>query len=168
MTFRRLIEDFVQAAKRAQRAGFAFVDVKHCHGYLGHEFLSSVDRPGRYGGSFENRTRFLREVAAGIRAEAPGLAIGVRVSAMDWLPFRPGPTASASRSRSQAAIPTPSAATAPVSVTTWRSRGRSLICCGRWASGWCASRWAVRTTTRTFSGRRCFRRRMAINRRKTR
>ena len=87
----RLVEDFVAAARRAQRAGFAFVDIKHCHGYLGHEFLSAVDRPGRYGGSFENRTRFLREVLAGIRAEAPGLAVGVRVSAVDWLPFRPGP-----------------------------------------------------------------------------
>ena len=40
-------------------AGFAFVDVKHCHGYLGHELLGARTRPGRYGGSFENRTRFL-------------------------------------------------------------------------------------------------------------
>jgi NADPH2 dehydrogenase len=87
----QLVEDFVSAAWRAQRAGFAFVDVKHCHGYLGHEFLSAVDRPGRYGGSFENRTRFLREIIAGIRAEAPGLHVGVRLSAADWLPFHPGP-----------------------------------------------------------------------------
>jgi 2,4-dienoyl-CoA reductase-like NADH-dependent reductase (Old Yellow Enzyme family) len=86
----RLVDDFVRAAKQSQRAGFAFVDIKHCHGYLGHEFLSAVDRPGRYGGSFENRTRFLREVVAGIRAEAPGLGVAVRVSAADWLPFRPG------------------------------------------------------------------------------
>jgi 2,4-dienoyl-CoA reductase-like NADH-dependent reductase (Old Yellow Enzyme family) len=86
----RLIDDFVRAARRSQRAGFAFVDVKHCHGYLGHEFLSAVERPGRYGGSFENRTRFLREVVAGIRAEAPGLGIAVRFSAVDWLPFRSG------------------------------------------------------------------------------
>ncbi|MBL8132341.1 MAG: NADH:flavin oxidoreductase [Anaerolineae bacterium] len=85
-----LIEDFVTAAVRAQQAGFAFVDVKHCHGYLGHEFLSAVERPGRYGGSFENRTRFLREIVAGIRRRAPGLLIGVRLSAFDWLPFRPG------------------------------------------------------------------------------
>ena len=85
-----LIDDFVRAAKRSQKAGFAFVDLKHCHGYLGHEFLSAVDRPGRYGGSFENRTRFLREIVAGIRAEAPGLGIAVRVSAADWLPYRPG------------------------------------------------------------------------------
>jgi len=86
----RLIVDFVNAAVLAQRAGFEFVDVKHCHGYLGHEFLSSVDRPGRYGGSFENRTRFLRGVVDGIRAEAPGLQIGVRISAIDWVPFRTG------------------------------------------------------------------------------
>src|SRR5271166_5321964 len=69
----RLVDDFVRAACLAQRAGFAFVDVKHCHGYLGHEFLSAVERPGPYGGSLENRTRFLRNVAAGIRAEAPRL-----------------------------------------------------------------------------------------------
>ncbi len=85
----RLVQDFAHAARLAQQAGFAFVDVKHCHGYLGHEFLSAVDREGRYGGSFENRTRFLREVAEGIRAEAPGLQIGVRLSAFDFVPFQP-------------------------------------------------------------------------------
>jgi 2,4-dienoyl-CoA reductase-like NADH-dependent reductase (Old Yellow Enzyme family) len=85
----RLIEDFVAAAVLAQGAGFDFVDVKHCHGYLGHEFLSAVDRPGKYGGSFENRTRFVREVTAGIRAAAPGLEIGVRLSAFDFIPFAP-------------------------------------------------------------------------------
>ncbi len=86
-----LIGDFVLAARRAQDIGFDFVDLKHCHGYLGHEFLSAVDRPGRYGGGFENRTRFLREMVAGIRRDAPGLAIGVRLSAFDALPFHPGP-----------------------------------------------------------------------------
>jgi 2,4-dienoyl-CoA reductase-like NADH-dependent reductase (Old Yellow Enzyme family) len=86
----RVIDDFVTAARLAQRAGFAFVDIKHCHGYLGHEFLSAVERPGRYGGSFENRTRFLREIVAGIRADAPGLEIGVRVSAFDLVPFHSG------------------------------------------------------------------------------
>ncbi len=84
-----LIDDFVRAAALAARAGFAFVDVKHCHGYLGHELLSARTRPGAYGGSLGNRTRFLREVAAGIRAEAPGLQIGVRLSAFDMVPFRP-------------------------------------------------------------------------------
>lgn len=86
----RLAEDFVAAAKLSQRAGFAFVDLKHCHGYLGHEFLSAIDRGGRYGGSFENRTRFLREIVAGIRAEVPELQIAVRVSAFDFLPYRSG------------------------------------------------------------------------------
>jgi 2,4-dienoyl-CoA reductase-like NADH-dependent reductase (Old Yellow Enzyme family) len=85
-----LIQDFIQAAKLAQQAGFDFVDIKHCHGYLGHEFLSAVDRPGAYGGNFENRTRFLREIVAGIRQEVPGMQIGVRLSAFDWIPFRPG------------------------------------------------------------------------------
>lgn len=86
-----LIEDFVNAARLVQRAGFAWVDIKHCHGYLGHEFLSAFRRPGRYGGSFENRTRFLRETVAGIRSEAPGLGIAVRLSAFDMLPWKPGP-----------------------------------------------------------------------------
>jgi NADPH2 dehydrogenase len=86
----RLVTDFIEAARLARQAGFDFVDVKHCHGYLGHELLSAVDRPGKYGGSFENRTRFLRDVVAGIRAEVPHLDIGVRLSAFDWIPFRPG------------------------------------------------------------------------------
>ncbi|HEY3132814.1 MAG TPA: NADH:flavin oxidoreductase [Acidobacteriota bacterium] len=85
-----LVEDFTTAARHAADIGFDFVDIKHCHGYLGHEFLSSVNRPGRYGGCFENRTRFLREVVSRIRSEAPSLEIGVRLSAFDMLPFRMG------------------------------------------------------------------------------
>ena len=88
---RRLMDDFVQASRLAAAAGFEFVDLKCCHGYLGHEFLSAYDRPGPYGGPFENRTRFLREIVSGIRAEVPGLGIGVRFSAFDFVPFRPGP-----------------------------------------------------------------------------
>lgn len=86
----RLVDDFIAAAKLAQQVGFTFVDIKHCHGYLGHELLSGYDRPGRYGGDFEGRTRLLRNVTAGIRAEAPGLAIGVRLSVFDFTPFEPG------------------------------------------------------------------------------
>ena len=86
----RLVDDFVVAAVRAKAAGFGFVDIKHCHAYLGHEFLSAIDRPGDYGGSLANRTRFLREVAAGIRSEAPGLEVGVRLSVVDTRPFRAG------------------------------------------------------------------------------
>jgi NADPH2 dehydrogenase len=86
----QLVSDFVTAAKLAADAGFDFVDVKHCHGYLGHEFLSAVDRPGKYGGSFENRTRFLTEIVQGIRATVPKLDIGVRLSAFDFVPYKPG------------------------------------------------------------------------------
>lgn len=85
-----LVATFVQRAVLVDEAGFDFVDVKACHGYLGHELLSGFDRPGRYGGSFENRTRFMRDIISGIRAAAPRLAIGVRLSVFDSVPFRPG------------------------------------------------------------------------------
>ncbi|GBC97333.1 NADPH dehydrogenase [bacterium HR16] len=91
---RQIIDSFIRAAKLAWQIGFHFVDIKHCHGYLGHEFLSAYTREGDYGGSFENRTRFLREVVQGVRAEAPGLRIGVRLSAFDMIPFRPDPATS--------------------------------------------------------------------------
>ncbi|HJP91437.1 MAG TPA: hypothetical protein VJ875_05750 [Pyrinomonadaceae bacterium] len=84
---RQIVEDFCHAAVSAEQAGFDFVDIKHCHGYLGHEFLSAHTREGDFGGSFENRTRFLREVVLGVRAVAPRLLIGVRVSAFDTIPF---------------------------------------------------------------------------------
>lgn len=86
-----LVADFVVAARRARDLGFAFVDLKHCHGYLGHELLSGMSRAGAYGGSLAGRTRFLREIVSGIRTEAPGLEIGVRLSAFDMVPFRKGP-----------------------------------------------------------------------------
>jgi 2,4-dienoyl-CoA reductase-like NADH-dependent reductase (Old Yellow Enzyme family) len=86
-----IIEDFRCAAVMAWNLGFNFVDIKHCHGYLGHEFLSAHTRTGKYGGSFENRTRFLREIVEGIRAAAPGLKVGVRLSAFDTVPFFPDP-----------------------------------------------------------------------------
>jgi NADPH2 dehydrogenase len=89
-----IIQDFHTAARAVWELGFDFVDIKHCHGYLGHEFLSAHTREGKYGGSFENRTRFLREIVQGIRANAPGLHIGVRLSAFDAVPFRPDPARS--------------------------------------------------------------------------
>lgn len=89
-----VIENFHRAALLAWSLGFDFVDIKHCHGYLGHEFLSAHTRAGRYGGSFENRTRFLREVVQGIRSIAPGLKIAVRLSAIDSVPFHPDPAKS--------------------------------------------------------------------------
>ena len=90
---RALIGRFIAAASIAESCGAVFVDVKHCHGYLGHEFLSAHTRPGDFGGSFENRTRFLRQVVAGIRA-ATRLKIGVRLSAFDLVPFKPDPSQS--------------------------------------------------------------------------
>jgi NADPH2 dehydrogenase len=90
----KIIEQFHGAAVMTSELGFDFVDIKHCHGYLGHEFLSAHTREGKYGGSFENRTRFLREVVERIRAAAPGLQIGVRLSAFDAIPYRPDPALS--------------------------------------------------------------------------
>lgn len=87
---KRLEDQFIAAAVAAQKIGFSFVDIKHCHGYLGHEILAAVDRPGPYGGSIENRTRFLSNIVSGIRAEAPGLSVGVRLSLFDFVPFGPG------------------------------------------------------------------------------
>ena len=91
---RELIAAYVVSAKAAQSAGFGFVDVKCCHGYLGHEFLSAFDRPGEYGSDFAGRTRFIREIVAAIRSECPGLEIGVRLSLWDTFAYRPDPALS--------------------------------------------------------------------------
>ncbi|TWT72455.1 NADPH dehydrogenase [Crateriforma conspicua] len=85
-----LVDDFIRASVMAEKIGFQFVDVKHCHGYLGHELLSGVDRSGKYGGSFENRTRFLRDIVQGVRSATRNMKIGVRVSVFDFLPYVPG------------------------------------------------------------------------------
>ena len=89
-----LIQDYVRAAAIAAECGADFVDIKHCHGYLLHEFLSAYTRPGKYGGSFENRTRILREIIQSIRAGGNQIEIGVRLSAFDFVPFKPDPTLS--------------------------------------------------------------------------
>ena len=88
----QLIEKYIEAAKIAWDVGADFVDIKHCHGYLLHEFLSAFTRPGKYGGSFENRTRILREIVQGIRSSGNKIEIGVRLSAFDFVPFKPDPT----------------------------------------------------------------------------
>lgn len=86
-----LIGDFARAARLAQAEGFDFVDVKHCHGYLLHEFLAARHRPGRFGGvTLAERTRLLHALLEAVRAAAPGLAIGVRLSVFDLVPHRPG------------------------------------------------------------------------------
>ena len=87
-----LVERYVEAAQIAAECGADFVDIKHCHGYLLHEFLGAHTRPGHYGGSFENRTRLLREIVEGIRATGNQIGLGVRLSAFDLVPFRPDPS----------------------------------------------------------------------------
>ena len=78
-----LIPSYVQSARLAQDAGFHFVDVKACHGYLLHELLSARDRPGRYGGSLANRARLLTEIVDAIQRDCPGLVTAVRLSIHD-------------------------------------------------------------------------------------
>lgn len=82
-----IAERYVATAKCAQQAGFDFVDVKCCHGYLMHESLAAKTRPGQYGGSFDNRTRLLVRIIDALRAECKGLEIGVRLSVFDSIPF---------------------------------------------------------------------------------
>jgi NADPH2 dehydrogenase len=86
-----LVTAYVDAAVLAEQAGFDFVDVKHCHGYLLHELLTATDRPGPYGGDLAGRTHFLRSVVMGIRQRAPSLAVACRVSVFDLVPFTAGP-----------------------------------------------------------------------------
>ncbi len=89
-----LITCYTRAARIASDVGVDFVDIKHCHGYLLHEFLSAHTRPGRFGGAFENRTRILREIVSGIRASGNKIDLGVRLSAFDFVPFKPDPARS--------------------------------------------------------------------------
>lgn len=90
----QLIQNYISAAQIAWDVGADFVDIKHCHGYLLHEFLSACIRPGKFGGSFENRTRILREIVSGIRSRQNGIEIAVRLSAFDFVPFKPDPALS--------------------------------------------------------------------------
>jgi 2,4-dienoyl-CoA reductase-like NADH-dependent reductase (Old Yellow Enzyme family) len=86
---REVIGAFAAAARRALAAGFQALELHAAHGYLLHEFLSPLSnrREDAYGGSFENRTRLVREVAAAVRAVWPErLPLLVRVSATDWVP----------------------------------------------------------------------------------
>ncbi|MGO4701515.1 NADH:flavin oxidoreductase/NADH oxidase [Dyella sp. 2RAB6] len=84
---RQVVDDFRRAAERALAAGFRLVELHAAHGYLLHQFLSplSNQRDDAYGGSFENRTRLLREVIAAVREVWPAeLPLWLRISATDW------------------------------------------------------------------------------------
>ena len=87
----RTIDQYVAAAKLAADAGCDFVDLKQCHRYLLNELLAARDRPGMYGGSYENRTRFIRELVGRIRDDVPGLILASRFNAYDGVPFHTGP-----------------------------------------------------------------------------
>ncbi len=101
-----LIADYGRAALLAYQAGANFVDVKCCHGYLLHEFLSAHTRPGPFGGSFENRIRLLLEIIKQIQRVAPDLMIGVRLSAYDFVPHQPDPS-TAEPGKTGQGMPTP-------------------------------------------------------------
>ena len=82
-----LQQAFATAAARAHAAGFRAIEIHAAHGYLAHEFLSPLSnrRADAYGGSFDNRTRFLRECAAAVRRRLPETCpLFVRISATDW------------------------------------------------------------------------------------
>ncbi|MBL0175224.1 MAG: NADH:flavin oxidoreductase [Ignavibacteria bacterium] len=88
----RLQDAYIAAARLAADAGFDFVDIKQCHTYLLGELLCARRRAGRFGGSFENRTRFVREVLDGIRAETgPRLILASRINAFDGVPYTADP-----------------------------------------------------------------------------
>lgn len=85
-----LMDDYVAAAQLAERLGYHFVDVKACHGYLLHEFLSARSRPGPFGGDLAGRSLLLRTIIERVRQTCPDLLIGVRLSLFDSLPYQPG------------------------------------------------------------------------------
>lgn len=84
----KLEDKFVAAARLAYESGFDAVDIKACHGYLIHELLFSYTRADScYGGSFENRTRFIRNVIRRIKSELPNLVVVSRLSIYDGIPY---------------------------------------------------------------------------------
>jgi 2,4-dienoyl-CoA reductase-like NADH-dependent reductase (Old Yellow Enzyme family) len=84
----RLIDRYVAAAGLAREVGYQFVDVKACHGYLLHEFLSARTRPGKFGGDLAGRARMLTTIIGRVRDAYPDLMIGVRLSIFDTVPFK--------------------------------------------------------------------------------
>ena len=83
----RIEAAFAAAAKRAVHLGFDLIEVHAAHGYLLHQFLSPISnrRQDAYGGSLENRMRFPLRVFGAVKAAAPDLAIGARITGSDWI-----------------------------------------------------------------------------------
>ncbi|UIR57947.1 NADH:flavin oxidoreductase/NADH oxidase [Sphingobacterium sp. SRCM116780] len=82
----KTVFSFQQATKRAINAGYEIIEIHAAHGYLIHQFLSplSNNRIDEYGGSFENRARFLYEIVQAIKKELTTQSLWVRISATDW------------------------------------------------------------------------------------
>jgi 2,4-dienoyl-CoA reductase-like NADH-dependent reductase (Old Yellow Enzyme family) len=88
---KRVEDAYVVAAKIAVDVGFDFLDIKQCHRYLLSELLASHTRPGLYGGSFENRTRLVRNVVGRIRSEvSKDIILGTRINMSDFVPYMKG------------------------------------------------------------------------------
>jgi 2,4-dienoyl-CoA reductase (NADPH2) len=81
----QLQEKYIDSAKWAFRAGFDAIDIKSCHRYLINELLGARDREGKFGGSYENRTRLIKEILMEIKRMVPELILGVRMNASDML-----------------------------------------------------------------------------------
>jgi len=82
-----LVEKLVEGARMAEKAGFDGADIKCCHRYLLCELLSAYERPGRYGGSYENRTRLVREAVAGaVKTCSSDFIITSRLNVYDGFP----------------------------------------------------------------------------------
>ncbi len=89
---RKVIDDFAAASRRAVAAGFDAIEIHGAHGYLLHQFLTPLanKRVDDYGGSFDNRTRLIREVVTAVRSAIPEqMPLLVRLSATDWIDDEP-------------------------------------------------------------------------------
>ena len=84
----QLQDAYVKAARLAFEVGFDAIDIKSCHGYLINELFACRNRPGKYGGPFENRTRFFLEVIDKIHKElGPNVPIFTRLGVYDAIPY---------------------------------------------------------------------------------
>ena len=93
-----LEDSFVEVAKMAAKIGFDFIDIKQCHTYLLNELLGARTRPGKYGGSFENRTRLVRNILGKIKDELGNrIILASRINAFDGVPFYEEPETKAGR-----------------------------------------------------------------------
>jgi NADPH2 dehydrogenase len=85
---KRIEDQYLAAAHLAVKVGCDFIDIKQCHRYLLSELLAARIREGQYGGSLENRTRFVLNLIRRIRSELPSLIIASRMNVYDGIPFR--------------------------------------------------------------------------------